>query len=80
MLSIDAGHTEFEITFFVQQLGSAAKAQNELFDLIFRHLAAAGMQLASPPDAPDGDVDEIDLIAEMTPAARVLDLVAIFHV
>jgi small-conductance mechanosensitive channel/CRP-like cAMP-binding protein len=78
VLSIDAGHTGFEITFFVQQLGSATKAQNELFDLIFRHLAAAGMHLASPVEAPDGYLDEGTLKAEMTIAARVLDLVGIF--
>jgi small-conductance mechanosensitive channel len=78
VLSIDAGHTEFEITFFVQQLGSATKAQNELFDLIFRHLAAAGIHLASPLEAPDGDLEEGTLKPEMTPAARVFDLVGIF--
>ena len=78
VLSIDAAHTEFQITFFVQQLGSTTRAQNELFDLIFRHLAAAGMHLASPLDAPDGDSDEGALKAEMIPAARILDLVGTF--
>jgi len=39
--AINAAYTEFEIAFFVEELSSTAKAQNELFDLIYRHLAAA---------------------------------------
>src|SRR6266404_7104035 len=50
--TINAGYTEFEVTFFVEELASSAKAQNELFDLMFRHLAAAGIDLASPPSQP----------------------------
>jgi small-conductance mechanosensitive channel len=45
--SINAIYTEFEITFFVEELASATRAQNQLFDLIFRHLAAAGIDLAT---------------------------------
>lgn len=48
--SINAMFIEFEVTFFVEQLASATQAQNELFDLIFRHLAASGIHLASPPN------------------------------
>jgi len=78
VVSIDAAHTGFNITFFVEQLASAAKAQNELFDLIFRHVTAAGTHLASPLDAPDRDQDEATLKEEMPRVARLLDLVGIF--
>jgi small-conductance mechanosensitive channel len=50
--TINASYTEFDITFFVEELASSTKAQNELFDLIFRHLAAAGIGLASPQSQP----------------------------
>ena len=46
--SISAAYSEFEMTFFVEDLGSTTQAQNELFDLIFRHLAVARIDLASP--------------------------------
>src|SRR5262249_40408821 len=41
---------EFEITFFVAELGAAGAVQSELFDHVFRHLAASGIALAAPPD------------------------------
>jgi small-conductance mechanosensitive channel len=52
--SITAAYIEFEITFFVEDLALATQAQNELFDLIFRHLTASGLDLASaaPPRRP----------------------------
>src|SRR3984893_18689404 len=50
--SIDASHTGYEVTFFVEQLDSVTAAQNELFDLIFRHVTAAGVQLAAPKNGP----------------------------
>jgi small-conductance mechanosensitive channel/CRP-like cAMP-binding protein len=46
--SVNAAYTEFEMTFFVEDLASTTTAQNELFDLIFRHLAVSGVDLASP--------------------------------
>src|SRR5262249_61307555 len=37
--AINATYTECEITFFVEELASVIRAQNQLFDLIVRHLA-----------------------------------------
>jgi small-conductance mechanosensitive channel/CRP-like cAMP-binding protein len=72
--TINASYTEFEITFFVEELASSTKAQNELFDLIFRHLAAAGIGLASPGmPAADGASQRAEIGPE-----KLLDLVAIF--
>ena len=45
--SINSMQTEYEITFFVDRLDSDTDAQNELFDLIFRHATAAGVRLAA---------------------------------
>ncbi|MGH7045438.1 MAG: mechanosensitive ion channel domain-containing protein [Stellaceae bacterium] len=45
--SITASAIEYDIAVFVEELGQSARAQNELFDYISRHLAAAGIALAS---------------------------------
>jgi small-conductance mechanosensitive channel len=73
--AINANYTEFEIAFFVEELGSTVKAQNELFDLIYRHLAAADIDLASPQN---GAVADGDLRKTGTGVERLLELVAIF--
>src|SRR5262245_30798117 len=49
---INATYTECDITFFVAELAAAPRAQNQLFDLIFRHLAAAGIDLATAQNHP----------------------------
>ena len=69
--TINAAYTEFEITFFVEDLGSSAKAQNELLDFIYRHAAAADINLASPPN-------DARLRNQRTGVERLLELVAIF--
>ena len=76
--SIDASQTGYEITFFVEQLNSATAAQNELFDLIFRHVAVAGAQLAAPKNGHYPAREEEAVKTEKTGPERMLDLVAIF--
>ena len=49
---MNAAAVEFEVTFFVEDLNAAAAVQNELFDLIHRHLTAAGIALAAPDGQP----------------------------
>ena len=73
--TVNAAYTEFEITFFVEELASTTKAQNELFDYIYRHLAAAGIDLATPQNGPP-----VDRTAQKgwTRIERLLELVAIF--
>ena len=72
---INSTYTEFEITFFVEDLASTTRAQNQLFDLIFRHLAAAGIDLAADQSqrAAAGDP-----APRSTGTERLLELVAIF--
>jgi hypothetical protein len=70
---VSADATQFDINFFVEELAQSTRAQNELFDAIARHLAAAGITLASnqsPPPTAVGD--------PKTPAERAFDLVDFF--
>jgi small-conductance mechanosensitive channel len=79
VVSIDAAQTGYELTFFIEQLSSATQAQNELFDLIFRHATAGGAQLAAPKNgsyqSPQSPGDEA---LKKTGPEIVLDLVPIF--
>src|SRR3984893_5238178 len=75
--SINATYTEFEITFFVEELASATRAQNQLFDLIFRHLAVAGIDLATAGNQPDQAIEDQSSRRSKTGPERLLDLVAI---
>ena len=76
--SINATHIEFDITFFVEELASSVKAQNQLFDLIFRHLTAAGIDLATAENqsGPAGEDQSSQKLK--TGTERLLGLVAIF--
>jgi small-conductance mechanosensitive channel/CRP-like cAMP-binding protein len=76
--SITGAYTEFEITFFVEDLTSATQAQNELFDLIFRHLTAAGLDLASPQTLSHQTAEDRTVKKLKTPPEMSLELVAIF--
>jgi small-conductance mechanosensitive channel len=78
VVSIEADQTNFEVTAFVERLGSAAEAQNELFDLIYRHATAAGVRFASSKDrSPQQREDEGARIERRDPK-NVLDIVSIF--
>jgi len=78
VITIDSAHTGYELTFFVEKRGSQTEAQNELFDLVFRHVAAAGAHLASPEDGADQAGGEEPSNIEKTGPDRILDLVALF--
>jgi len=76
--SIDAMQTEFGINFFVDRLDSDTDAQNELFDLISRHAAAAGARLAPPKNAPYQPRDDAALTIKDLIPDTVLTLAGIF--
>jgi small-conductance mechanosensitive channel len=71
--SITADATLFDINFFVEELALSTRAQNELFNWIFRHLAAAGIALASAQSQPYWFPDK----SVKTAAKRAVDLVGI---
>lgn len=76
--SITASTTEYEITVFVEDLGQSGRAQNELFDLMSRHLAAAGIELASTQSQPYSAPPAAVGTRASTDAERALELVEIF--
>jgi small-conductance mechanosensitive channel len=76
--AINATYTDFEITFFVDELAAVPRAQNQVFDLIFRHLAVAGMALAPAQNHPPGAGADQAAQRVKTGPERVLELVAIF--
>jgi small-conductance mechanosensitive channel/CRP-like cAMP-binding protein len=76
--SITAAYTEFEITFFVEDFASTMQAQNELLDLVFRHLAAAGLELAYPQNAPMQTAVGVNAEQSKTRMETLLDLITIF--
>jgi small-conductance mechanosensitive channel len=74
--SLSADAIGFELSCFVEELGRAIAAQNELFDWISRHLATAGIAIAASQGQPAAAPS---VAAEAKPAAeRALDLVAMF--
>src|SRR6516162_7792476 len=76
--SINADFTEFEITFFVEELASSTRAQNQLFDLIFRHVAVAGIELATAPGHFDRVIGDHASAKSTSGRERLLELVEIF--
>jgi small-conductance mechanosensitive channel/CRP-like cAMP-binding protein len=50
--SLDAMALECELQFFVALVEQGPNAQNEVYDRVFRHCAAAGIRLAPPANSP----------------------------
>lgn len=77
--AISANSIDFEISFFVEELAHSSRAQNELFDRLSRHLAAAGIKLASTQSQPSS-WQSLSATREsaQTAAERAVDLVDIF--
>jgi hypothetical protein len=75
--SVSADGIQFDIDFFVQELAQSTPAQNELFDWISRHLAAAGVALASNQSTPALPPPAASNNAKTAPE-RALDLVDLF--
>jgi len=48
MQSLDASAMGYDVQFFVSSNEQGPEAQNELFDLVFRHCASAGIRFAPP--------------------------------
>ena len=76
--SITADAIEFDISFFVEELAQSTRAQNELFDWISRHLAAAGIGLASSQSQPYWPPQGAPPETPKSAAERATNLVAIF--
>ncbi|CAN7661397.1 mechanosensitive ion channel family protein [Phyllobacterium sp. LjRoot231] len=82
VVSLDASAVELELSFRVAEIGAAAKAKSEIFDLIYRHVKAAGLALSTPSDGASvalaaSHTDEPLFDHHPTPR-RLLDAVALF--
>ncbi|KQV68424.1 mechanosensitive ion channel family protein [Rhizobium sp. Root1220] len=58
IIGLNSQAIEIELSFRVSGIAKAATAKNEIYDLIFRHARATGLQLADTPGTPraaDGD-------------------------
>jgi len=76
--SISATAIAYEITFYVEELGNATEAQNDLFDLIFRHFAATGVRLARAEGQPHQISDKAASPDTKSIPEKLLEQVPIF--
>jgi CRP-like cAMP-binding protein len=76
--SVSADGTQFDIDFYVEDVAQSTRAQNELFDWISRHLAAAGVALGSTQSRPAGPPPAAIPDNPRTAPERALDLVDLF--
>jgi small-conductance mechanosensitive channel len=75
--SITADAIEFDLSFSVEELGQSTRAQNDLFNWLYRHLAAAGINWASTASRPSWLAEASLPKNGKTAAERVIDLVVI---
>jgi small-conductance mechanosensitive channel len=66
--SLDAQALEVELSFRAADLSIAATAQNEIFDLIYRHANATGLRLSPPFEAPGVALQLQDALTSQQPA------------
>jgi small-conductance mechanosensitive channel len=80
--SLNADAIELELSFRVKDLGQIVPARNEIFDLIYRHIKAAGLTLARPLDVagppPVQAQSEELLTSHRTTPLKLLDAVPLF--
>jgi small-conductance mechanosensitive channel/CRP-like cAMP-binding protein len=76
--SITAEGIEFDLSFFVEDLAHSTRAQNELFDWIYRHLAAAGIDWASAQSGSYWLPEAVVSKGGRTVVERAINLVSIF--
>ena len=76
--SVTGDAIDIDVAFFVEALTQSVRAQNELFERIERHLAAAGIALASTETQPVWLLQSALAEQPKNAVERVLDLVAIF--
>jgi small-conductance mechanosensitive channel/CRP-like cAMP-binding protein len=79
--SLDAQAIEFELSFRVRDFSIASAARHEVYDLIYRHVRAAGLLLAPPKEAATIAAAQPTAGAATAPRAtalRMLDAVPLF--
>ncbi|MGO8015872.1 mechanosensitive ion channel family protein [Rhizobium leguminosarum] len=79
--SLTSDAVELELSFRVTDIGQTGPAKNEIFDLIYRHIKAAGLTLARPLDAAGPPPEQLqpEGMAKHRPTPlRLLDAVPLF--
>jgi small-conductance mechanosensitive channel len=79
--SLDARAIEFELSFRVKDFAASAAARHEVYDLIYRHARAAGLQLALPAEGSVITVGQMPVpaaAAARSTEMRLLDAVPLF--
>lgn len=79
--SLDAQAIEFELSFRVGDFSRASAARHEVYDLIYRHVRAAGLVLAQPKEAAAASSAQPTVGAVAAPRAtalRMLDAAPLF--
>jgi small-conductance mechanosensitive channel len=78
--SLDAQAIEFELSFRVRDFSAAAAARHEVYDLIYRHVRAAGLVLAQPKEAATAAAAQAPTVATAprATALRLIDAVPLF--
>jgi small-conductance mechanosensitive channel/CRP-like cAMP-binding protein len=78
--ALDASAVELELSFRVADIAAVGPARSEIFDLIYRHAKATGLELATPgtanPSIP-ANLDREDRSSRAT-ARRLLDAITLF--
>jgi signal-transduction protein with cAMP-binding, CBS, and nucleotidyltransferase domain len=74
---MNAASVKYELSFFVEDLNATVATQNEVFDLIHRHLASAGIALAAPAAQPF-TAPESATRKSRSEAERLLEQISIF--
>lgn len=77
---LDAQAVAVELAFRVSSIGEVGRAKNEIYDLVFRHAKAAGLNLASPNGSVSGLSDEREETVPKHPgtAWKLLNSISLF--
>ncbi|NNG70025.1 mechanosensitive ion channel [Rhizobium laguerreae] len=80
--SLTSDAVELELSFRVRDIGQTGPAKNEIFDLIYRHIKAAGLILARPLDGAGPPPDQLQSEEVMRPhrptPLKLLDAIPLF--
>ncbi|MEK1896847.1 MAG: mechanosensitive ion channel family protein [Rhizobium sp.] len=81
IVALDSNAVDAELSFRVSNIGRVSEAKNEVYDLVFRHTKAAGLQLSPPAGSSPVDINvaQDNLLAKHPGSAwRLLNTLPLF--
>lgn len=82
IIGLDRSALSVELSFRVADLGEVSSARNELYDLVYRHVDAAGLQLAWAEGVPSSssvlDITQDPGAERQTTPRRLMDAIPLF--